>query len=59
MREQLKLASCLLPKLCRLCVLKLDISLKPLDEFLFTAYLHKEETLGFLTMYNNATPNKQ
>ena len=38
---------------CRLRVVKLDITLKPLNRFLYPAYHPKEETLGFLLMYKN------
>ena len=33
---------------CRFCVVKLDITLKPLNRFLHPAYHLKEETLGFI-----------
>ena len=42
---------------CRLCVVKLDITLKLLNRFLYAAYHHKEETLGFLLMYTNNKSN--
>ena len=47
----MKLASRILPNFCRLCVGKLNITLKPLNRFLYAAYNLKEETLGFLSMY--------
>ena len=46
-----------LPNFCRLSVVKLDITLKPLNRFLYAAYHRKEETLGFLSMYKNNTSN--
>ena len=42
---------------CRLHVVKLDITLKPLNIFLKAAYHLKEETLGFLLMYKNNKSN--
>ena len=41
----MKLASRFLPNFCRLSVVKLDITLKPLNRFLYAAYHRKEETL--------------
>ena len=51
----MKLASRILPNFCRLCVGKLNITLKPLNRVLYAAYHLKEETLGFLSMYKNYT----
>ena len=44
-------------KFCRLCVVKLEITLKRLNRFLYTAYHLKEETLGFLSIYKNNKSN--
>ena len=44
-------------KSCRLRVVKLEITLKPPNRFLYTAYHPKEETLGFLSMYKNNKSN--
>ena len=46
-----------LPNFCRLCVVKLDITLKPVNRFLYAAYHLKEEILGFLSMYKNNKSN--
>ena len=51
--EIIKLASRFLPNICRLRVVKLDITLKPLNRFLYAAYHLKEETLSFLSVYKN------
>ena len=42
---------------CQFRVAKLDITLKPLNRFLYPAYHLKEETLGFLSMYKNIQSN--
>ena len=42
---------------CRFRVVKLDITLKPLNLFLHPAYHLKEETLGFLSRYKNIQSN--
>ena len=42
---------------CQFHVVKLDITLKPLNRFLHPAYHLKEETLGFLSMYKNIQSN--
>ena len=42
---------------CRFRVVKLDITLKPLNRFLYPPYHLKEETLGFLSMYKNNQSN--
>ena len=52
-----KIGVTFLPNFCRLCVVKLDITLKPLNRFLYAAYYRKEETLGFLSMYTNNKSN--
>ena len=44
-------------KFCRLRVVKLYITLKPLNRFLYAAYYFKEETLGFLSMYQTNQSN--
>ena len=41
---------------CRFRV-KLDITFKPLNRFLYPAYHLKEETLGFLSMYKDIQSN--
>ena len=48
-----------LPNFCRLCAVKLDITLKPLIRLLYAAYHREEETLGFLSMYQNIKSNTE
>ena len=44
-------------KFCRLFVVKLDITLIPLNRCLYAAYGRKEETLSFLLIYKNNKSN--
>ena len=47
------------PNFCRLCVVKLAISLKPLNRLVCAAYLRKEKNLGFPIMYNSSKFNEK
>ena len=45
-----KIGVTFLPNFCRLRVVQLDITLKPLNRFLYAGYHLKEETIGFLSI---------
>ena len=52
-----KIGVTFLPNFCRLRVVKLDITLKPLNGFLYVGYHLKEETLDFVSMYKSNQSN--